>query len=83
MSHDPQASPTRYQIRVKGALPPERADWFGALTLVVERAADGTAVTVLSGPVADSAALFGVLNRIRDLGLSLISVNPASSGPSN
>ena len=46
------------------------------MALTVERTASGSAITVLSGPVTDRAALFGILSRIRDLGLTLISVNP-------
>jgi hypothetical protein len=76
MSHNRHAAPKRYEIRVAGSLAPERANWFGGLALTVERTESGTAVTVLSGPVIDGAALFGILNRIRDLGLTLISVNP-------
>lgn len=61
------------QIRVKGHLSPTSrwADWFGGLT--IENQPDGEAV--LSGPLSDQSALYGVLNRIRDLGLPLISVN--------
>ena len=58
-----------YRIRVKGTLGPEWADWFGGL----EIAAQGDE-TLLVGPVADQAALYGTLARIRNLGLPLISV---------
>lgn len=64
-------SPT-YQIRVSGQLDPQWADWFGGLTIIYEEAA---AETVLIGPVTDQAALFGILSRVRDLGLTLIAVN--------
>ena len=77
-----RTSATYYRIEVAGHLSPEWAEWFGNMTLAVEqplRAAgqpsQGTTITVLSGPVPDRAALFGILNRIRDLGLRLISVN--------
>lgn len=60
-----------YQIRVKGWLDLRWAGWFDDLTLT--HRADGT--TLLSGPVADQAALHGLLNKIRDLGLPLIAVN--------
>ncbi len=60
----------RYEIRVKGQLDPRWADWFEGLSLT--HAADGT--TVLVGVVADQAALHGLLQRIRDLGLPLVSV---------
>ena len=76
MSELLNSQPTQYEIRVSGALAPERALWFGELALTVEHTASGTSITILSGPVADRAALFGILNRIRDLGLTLISVNP-------
>jgi hypothetical protein len=50
-------------------------DWFGGMTITLEE--DG--VTVLTGPVADQAALHGLLKRVRDLGLSLLSVNQVPS----
>ena len=76
MSEVQNTTPTAYEIRVSGPLDPERAEWFGERTLSVEHAAGGGTITVLSGPVVDRAALFGILSRIRDLGLALISVNP-------
>jgi hypothetical protein len=60
----------RYAIRVKGHLDQRWVDWFDGLTLTRESA--GT--TLLEGPLADQAALHGVLTRIRDLGLPIISV---------
>jgi hypothetical protein len=60
----------RYEIRLKGHLGPRWAAWFDGLTLT--RDDDGT--TVIHGPVVDQAALYGLLNKVRDLGLSLISV---------
>ncbi len=65
----PADGPPRYEIRLRGRLDPRWAAWFDGMTLTP---ADGT--TVLSGPVADQAALHGVLARIRDLGLPLIAV---------
>jgi len=61
------------QIRVKGHLYPTSrwVEWFGGLT--IENQPDGEAL--LSGPLPDQAALYGVLNRIRDLGLTLVAVN--------
>ena len=59
------------QIRVKGHLSDQWAEWFGGLT--IENQPDGEAV--LSGPLPDQAALHGVLNRIRDIGLTLVAVN--------
>ena len=63
--------PLIYQIRLKGQLGSEWAEWFGGLTITL--ADNGE--TLLTGPVVDQAALYGVLKRIRDLGLPLISVN--------
>jgi hypothetical protein len=60
---------SRYEIRIEGRLDPRWAGWFDGMTLTT---ADGT--TVLSGQVADQAALHGVLAAIRDLGLPLLAV---------
>jgi hypothetical protein len=59
-----------YELRVKGHLDDRWSDWFGGLAM--RRQADGT--TVLTGPIVDQAELHGVINRIRDLGLPLLSV---------
>ena len=59
-----------YQIRVKGNLGGKWSDWFDGFTIT--RQADDE--TLLSGPVADQAALHGLLGKIRDLGLPLLSV---------
>jgi hypothetical protein len=63
-------APTRYEIRLKGHLDPRWAAWFDGLTLTSDD--DGT--TALRGPVVDQAALHGLLQRLRDVGLPLISV---------
>jgi hypothetical protein len=60
----------RYEIRVKGRLDSRWADWFDGLSLTNE--SDGT--TVIHGPVIDQAALHGLLRKLRDLNLPLISV---------
>ena len=60
-----------YRFRVGGHLDDHWSDWFGGLAVHLQE--DGT--TVLIGPVVDQAALHGVINRIRDLGLSLLSVS--------
>jgi hypothetical protein len=62
--------PLVYQIRLKGHLSPRWADWFEGLTLTLE--ANGE--TLLTGPVVDQAALYGVLRKVRDVGLPLLSV---------
>jgi hypothetical protein len=62
--------PDRYAIRIKGHLDQRWAEWFEGLTFTHE--SDGS--TLLAGPLADQAALHGVFKKIRDLGLSIISV---------
>ena len=62
--------PMVYQIRIKGHLGPRWTDWFGGMTITLEDNGD----TLLTGPVVDQAALHGMLRRVRDLGLPLISV---------
>jgi hypothetical protein len=59
-----------YQIRVKGNLDHKWSDWFDGFTITSQ--VDGA--TLLTGPVADQAALHGLLGKIRDLGLPLLSV---------
>jgi hypothetical protein len=68
----------RYEIRLKGHLGDRWADWFGGFTITLEDNGD----TLLTGPVADQAALHGLLKRVRDLGLTLLSVNFVSPGQS-
>jgi hypothetical protein len=67
--------PARYQIRVDGVLDDRWADWFDGLQVT----SDGTQ-TVILGLLADQAALHGVLAKIRDLGLCLISVRQLGPG---
>jgi hypothetical protein len=72
---DPTTNPSRtviYQIRIKGHLGHQWTDWFEGLTITLEEDGD----TLLTGPVADQAALHGLLKKVRDLGLPLISVSP-------
>ena len=69
-SAEDQHAPGRYEIRLKGHLDARWTDWFEGLSLT--HASDGT--TMLSGPVVDQAALYGVLRKVRDLGLPLVSV---------
>lgn len=71
------SQPAVYQIRLEGHLGAQWADWFGGLTIT--RAEDGD--TLLTGPVADQAALHGLLKKVRDLGIPLISVTPVEPGP--
>ncbi|HKQ08077.1 MAG TPA: hypothetical protein VJ464_23325 [Blastocatellia bacterium] len=62
--------PTVYQIRVKGHLGAQWTDWFGGLAVALEDNGE----TLLTGPVADQAALHGLLRKVRDLGMPLVSV---------
>lgn len=62
--------PMVYQIRIEGHLSHEWADWFGGMT--IRRIDNGE--TLLTGPVVDQAELFGLLKKVRDLGLPLVSV---------
>jgi hypothetical protein len=71
---NPQTVPDQtrvYQIRVEGHLRAEWAAWFEGLSVSLEPG--GT--TLLSGPVIDQAALYGLLKKVRDLGLPLLAVN--------
>lgn len=61
-----------YRIRVKGHLDPEWSAWFDGLTITH----DGDGATTLHGPVVDQAALYGLISRARDLGLTLLSLVP-------
>ncbi|MBN2006426.1 MAG: hypothetical protein JXA21_23945 [Anaerolineae bacterium] len=63
--------PAVYQLRLRGDLGAQWGDWFGDLTVTAEEGGD----TLLTGPVRDQAALFGLLKKVRDLGLTLVSVN--------
>jgi hypothetical protein len=69
------SEPQRYEIRVQGHLDSRWAERLDGLTLMRER--DGT--TTLTGPLVDQAALHGVLSRIRDLGLALVSMRRVCS----
>ena len=65
-----------YQIRIKGHLGRQWTDWFEGLTITLEDNGD----TLLTGPVVDQAALHGLLKKVRDLGMPLVSVSPVEPG---
>jgi hypothetical protein len=71
--------PLVYQIRLRGHLGRQWTTWFGDLTITLEDNGD----TLLTGPVADQAALHGLLRKVRDLGLSLLSVNSVKPNQMN
>ena len=81
MSNELEQNPTQsqsviYQIRLKGHLGSEWTDWFESLTITLEEDGD----TLLTGPVVDQSALHGLLKKVRDLGLPLVSVCPVDPG---
>ncbi len=67
--------PARYEIRVLGKLGGHWSDWCGGLSFASEAVEDGSLVTTLTGMVADQAALRGILVKLWDLGLTLLSVS--------
>jgi hypothetical protein len=68
--------PGAYQIRLKGHLGNEWVDWFEGLTITLEDNGE----TLLSGPVRDQSALYGLLKKVRNLGLPLLSVSSIEPG---
>jgi hypothetical protein len=71
-----KAQPLVYQIRIKGHLGREWTDWFEGLTIT----ALDNGETLLTGPVIDQAALHGLLKKVRDLGMPLLSVSRVTPG---
>ena len=72
--HDPKPDSDRplvYEIKVEGHLDAQWKDWFDGMTMTL----DENGETVLTGPVTDQSALHGLLKKVRDLGMPLISVN--------
>jgi hypothetical protein len=83
MSNDPKqktdpSQPMIYQIRIEGHLDDQWTDWFGGMTITLEENGN----TLLTGPVVDQAALFGLLKKVRDEGIPLISINRVEPGKS-
>jgi hypothetical protein len=71
MTDKPTSKAHYYEIRLKGHLEARWANWFDGLAITLEE--DGN--TLLSGPVVDQSALYGLLKKVRDAGLPLLSVN--------
>jgi hypothetical protein len=65
------AKPLLYEIQVERSLDPSWSEWLDGMTI----SQDAGDATLLSGPIRDQAALFGLLIKLRDMGLNLISVN--------
>jgi hypothetical protein len=79
MNQQQSESLGQYEIRLRGTLPPYWSSWFGDLAITY----DGEGNTLLTGPVVDQAALHGLLDKARDLGLALLDVRripPAGEG---
>ena len=76
-STEDQSEPGHYEIRIKGHLDDRWTDWFDGLTITREEDGD----TLLTGPVVDQAALHGLLKKVRDLGMPLVSVSPSRTQP--
>jgi hypothetical protein len=68
--------PWAYEIRLKGHLGPEWSDWFDGLTITPEDNGE----TLITGAVTDQAALFGLLKKVRDLGIPLLAINCIKAG---
>ena len=77
-SRKDHCEPQLYEIRIKGHLDDRWTEWFEGLTITLEENGD----TLLTGPVVDQAALHGLLKKVRDLGLPLVSVSPVEPSPS-
>ena len=77
MIDTPTSNPLYYEIRLKGHLEARWVKWFDGLTITLEEDGD----TLLTGPVIDQAALHGLLKKVRDLGMPLVSVSPVEPGP--
>jgi hypothetical protein len=77
-STEDRYEPGSYEIRIKGHLDKRWAAWFEGLAIILEE--DGN--TLLTGPVIDQATLHGLLKKVRDLGMPLVSVSPLEHGPS-
>ncbi len=79
-THNPTTDPSQsltYQIRLQGHLGPQWTAWFEGLSITLEDNGD----TLLTGAIVDQAALYGLLKKVRDLGMTLLSVNCVEVNP--
>jgi len=76
MIDNPSSNTQYYEIRLKGHLEARWAKWFDGLTITLEDDGD----TLLTGPVVDQAALHGLLKKVRDMGMPLVSVIQVEPG---
>jgi hypothetical protein len=72
-----------YQIQVRGRLHERWSGWFHDMTIAIEKARDGSFVTTLTGAVADQARLRGIVSRLWDLNMKLVSVRQIESEESS
>jgi len=73
------AEQDKYQIQVQGWISERWANWFDEMTIAYKKTKDDSPITILTGPVVDQAALRGLLTKIWDLNLTLISVTPVET----
>jgi hypothetical protein len=71
-----RTDPVIYHIQIAGHLGPQWTDWFEGMTITLEDNGE----TLLTGPVIDQAALYGLLKKVRDPGMPLLSVNCINPG---
>jgi hypothetical protein len=69
-----------YEITIRGHLDARWESWFDGFTITPTYTADNEAITVLTGSVADQAALYGIVARLRNLGVELVSIRPLPDG---
>jgi hypothetical protein len=77
MIDTPNSNAKVYEIRLKGHLEARWVKWFDGMAITLEEDGD----TLLTGPVIDQAALHGLLKKVRDLGMPLVSVSPVEPAP--
>jgi hypothetical protein len=78
-AHIESRQPMIYQVRIKGHLGRQWTEWFEGMTITPEENGD----TLLTGPVVDQAALYGLLRKVRDVGMPWLSVNPFEPDPAD